>query len=118
MIQDSIVDHRKFRESNRHEGSEDVAVECDEAKEYSSFGKAVIPMNEISVFHLYCARELMMKSLEEKYEEEAILGKLSHIVAVYDIVKRLNQLCQHHWRGKVHWMLPHLFCLEYIVLSP
>ncbi len=50
-----------------------VGMEHDEAKEYSGFGKAVIPMDEMSVFHLYRARELMMKILEDipqdKYNE-------------------------------------------------
>ena len=74
LIQASVVDYRKFQEYVQHEGFEDVfGMERDEAKEYSSFGKAVIPMNEMSVFHLYRACELMMKVLEDipqdKYEE-------------------------------------------------
>lgn len=74
LIQASAVDYRKFQEYVQHEGFEDVVgMERDEAKEYSSFGKAVVPMNEMSVFHLYRARELMMKILEDipqnKYEE-------------------------------------------------
>jgi transcriptional regulator with XRE-family HTH domain len=74
LIQASIVDYRKFQEYTQHEGFEDVVgIERDEAKKYSSFGKTVIPMNEMSVFHLYRARELMMKILEDipqdKYEE-------------------------------------------------
>ena len=50
-----------------------MGLERDEANEYSSFGKAVIPMDEMSVFHLYRARELMMKIVEyipqNKYDE-------------------------------------------------
>ena len=58
LIQASAVDYRKFQKYVQHEGFEDVVgMERDEAKEYSSFGKAVIPMNEMSVFHLYRARE-------------------------------------------------------------
>ena len=74
LVQVSAVDYRKFQEYIQREGFDDVVgLECDEAKEYGGFGKAVIAMNEMSVFHLYRARELMMKILEDipqdKYEE-------------------------------------------------
>lgn len=74
MVQASAVDYREFQKYLQREGAEDViGLERDEAKEFGSFGKAVVSMNEMSVFHLYRACELMMKILEDipqnKYEE-------------------------------------------------
>ena len=74
LVQGSAVDYRKFQEYIQREGFDDVVgMARDETKEYGSIGKAVIPMNEMSMFHLYRARELMMKILEDipqdKYEE-------------------------------------------------
>lgn len=76
LVQASSVDFRKYQEYTQRQvvdGLDVMGLEHDEAKEYSSFGKAVIPMNEMSVFHLYRARELMMKILEDipqdKYDE-------------------------------------------------
>ena len=76
LVQASSVDFRKYQEYMQRQvvdGLDVMGLERDEANEYNDFGKAVIPMNEMSVFHLYRARELMMKILEDipqdKYEK-------------------------------------------------
>ena len=76
LVQASSVDFRKYQEYTQRQvvdGLDVMGLERDEANEYSSFGKAVIPMDEVSVFHLYRARELMMKIVEyipqNKYDE-------------------------------------------------
>lgn len=76
LVQASSVDFRKYQEYTQRQvvdGLDVMGLERDEANEYSGFGKAVIPMNEMSVFHLYHASDIMAKILEripeDKYDE-------------------------------------------------
>lgn len=76
LVQTSSVDFRKYHKYTQRQvvdGLDVMGLERDEANEYSSFGKAVIPMNEMSVFLPYRARELIMKMAgdipREKYDE-------------------------------------------------